>query len=738
MHQFFHIFFCLSIFLSALFSANVLSKPQLQLQTQTATDSGCVSCHQQQINDWEKSDHAKAMSIADKNTVLAPFAGEEVMHYQQKAKFFKNNNGFKVTVSHGKNINTYTVDYTFGHYPLQQYLVQTKQGSYQVLPFAWDSRLKQDGGQRWYHNYQNEEITPQDRLHWQQPLQNWNGMCADCHSDGFKRNYDSDINQFSSTFTNINVGCVSCHGKMDKHDELTTLGADLNKRQNQQTITKKQGAWLREIGQNTAKWQGEKRENEFMDQCFACHSLRSPLNDGIEPKEAFLDQFTPQLLQAPNYHADGQIKEEVYVYGSFLQSKMYANGVNCLDCHDTHTMKVKVQGNGLCLQCHASEVFAQKQHHQHNQDSEGAQCVNCHMPETRYMGVDDRRDHSFKIPRPDLSKQFDTPNACTTCHEGETIDWALNALITWQKTPASDRDTRTHYLALQSGHSLSLEQHLAIVADSQLDIMSRASALRLLPQSTQQLSSEQLKPYITHPQNLLRLAAANVAGLIHPGFRAELLAPLLTDKLKAIRVEAARGLVDVYIPEAYVADFNKSYQELDIAYMQSTWRGEGWLNIGALAMAKNDLQGTEQAFKKAIKVDRYYDQAYSNLAEFYRNQGKSSQVVSVLTKGVNTIPASALLNYSFGLHMVRQKDTNKALDWFAKSMVLAPNDPHYAYVYCLALDGLGQTTKALTLLKGYVSSYTQNQQLVELGLSLSQKAQDRLSFSHFMQYRNNQ
>ncbi len=227
--------------------------------------------------------------------------------------------------------------------------METKAGGYQVLPFAWDSRVKDQGGQRWYHNYQNEEIKPADRLHWRQPLQNWNGMCADCHSDGLKRNYDLDKNQFSSTFTNINVGCLSCHGEMSE----THISQQQTKQQTKQssTVATKQGAWHRTAGQNTAKWQGEKRDNSFMDQCFTCHALRAPLTDGIDPKKPFLDQFSPQLIQAPNYHVGGQIKEEVYVYGSFLQSKMYANGVNCIDCHDQHTMKIKIPGNGLCLPC---------------------------------------------------------------------------------------------------------------------------------------------------------------------------------------------------------------------------------------------------------------------------------------------------------------------------------------------------------------------------------------------------
>jgi hypothetical protein len=87
------------------------------------------------------------------------------------------------------------------------------------------------------------------------------------------------------------------------------------------------------------------------------------LTDGFKANKPFLDQFVPQLLSPPNYHVDGQIKEEVYVYGSFLQSKMFAAGVNCLDCHDKHTMKLKLEDNGLCLQCHSASEYNLKLHH---------------------------------------------------------------------------------------------------------------------------------------------------------------------------------------------------------------------------------------------------------------------------------------------------------------------------------------------------------------------------------------
>lgn len=140
----------------------------------------------------------------------------------KKAIFFIKDNQYQATISYDDKTDTYSIKYTFGHYPLQQYLVETEQGKLQVLPFAWDARTKADGGQRWYHNYSHEEIRPEDRLHWRQPLQNWNGMCADCHSDGLVRDYNTEKNSFTSQFDNINVGCLSCHGDMSAHAQQST------------------------------------------------------------------------------------------------------------------------------------------------------------------------------------------------------------------------------------------------------------------------------------------------------------------------------------------------------------------------------------------------------------------------------------------------------------------------------------------------------------------------------------
>ncbi|UZE96365.1 multiheme c-type cytochrome [Alkalimarinus alittae] len=717
------LFYCFSI------NAKELAGHHFQ-KNKPISNQQCLTCHQQEHNSWQQSDHAKAMAIANKQNILANFNDAEANHFGQKALFFIDKNQYFTTISYGEKVETYPIKYTFGFFPLQQYLVETKQGTLQVLPFSWDNRKTADGGQRWFHNYSHEAISPDDRLHWRQPLQNWNGMCADCHSDGLVRHYDPDTNNFSSQFDNINVGCLSCHGDMSDHARLRTTKGDAT---NPPVIQPTAGQWMvNKPGAKTAHWEGEARDNSFMDDCFACHSLRSPLNDGIEPKKPFLDQFTPQLLLPPLYHADGQIKEEVYVYGSFLQSKMFSAGVNCLDCHDKHTMKVKVEGNGLCLQCHNVDTFSQKSHHQHENNSSGAQCVNCHMPESRYMGVDDRRDHSFKIPRPDLSIAFNTPNACTKCHDDKTNKWAKEKLESWHGKPSQILTSKQRLMALNNGQTITLEQHLQIINDEKLDVISRASAIQLLSYSAAEFTGDMLAPYFKHSEALLRMSAASVALLLPEKDKIKYVSPLLDDKYKAVRVAAAKSLVSSNIPATNRLLFDKAFKSLIYANKVNSWRGEGASNQGILSIDSGKISDAEKSFKHATEIDPYFDGGYINLADLYRAQQKTLQAGSVLLSGIKYNPNSAVLHYAYGLYLIRLSETDKALSHFEKAMALEPINSQYAYIVVLAMDSSGQSKQALERLKMLIEKYQDKSQLKELGLYLSQKVNSRSDYNWFL------
>lgn len=682
----------------------------------------CQSCHQQQTHDWEQSDHARSMALANKNTVLGDFNNVATTHFSQKAVFYKEKDTFLIDLTEQGTKKTYTVSYVFGFDPLQQYLIEVEKGKYQVFPFAWDSRAKSLGGQRWYANYANEDVKPNDRLHWLQPLQNWNGMCADCHSDNLKRNFNSEKERFDTHFSNINVGCKSCHSEItDEHKTKKVTKSP-------ETSPTNMSQW-KIIGDDTiATWQGEPRDNSFMQGCYACHSLRSPLTDGFANSQAFLDQFSPSFLEPNLYHADGQIKEEVYVFGSFAQSKMYKAGVNCIDCHDKHTMKVKTKTNGLCLQCHSASEYNKPKHHRHKEQSTGAQCVSCHMPTNRYMGVDDRRDHSFKIPRPDISIKYDTPNACVQCHDGQTNEWAASTLEKWHGKAPPLSASEHSMLELRSLKAISKNAHMSLINDFSLNEIDRASAISYLGGSATELSDSDVKSWVNSPLPLIRLAIAKVGFLLPEAERLKSYKQLLTDKLKSVRVAAAQNLSQT---TAQLNGLNQSIRELAYANKVNTWRGEGNINQSMLALNKQDINGAIKSLQKGISVDPYFDASYVNLADIYYRLGQTEKMQSVLNNGLTAVPSSAPLHYANGMALIRSGNKPAAVDSFKHAMVLESNNVQYAYLYFLALDSIGSTAKAIIELKSKISTYNNATQLKSLGMSFAQKLKNAEDYHFF-------
>lgn len=713
-----------------------------------SANDDCIGCHAEQVFAWQKSDHAKAMSVATNDSVLGDFSDTVFEHYSQKARFYKNDEGFWVDFTEGGKQSTYSISHTFGHYPLQQYLIPTESGRYQIFPIAWDSRPKDQGGQRWYtvlasiESSSDEVISPSDRFHWQQPLANWNGMCADCHSDGLVRNFSVTDNQFQTRWQNINVGCQSCHGTIDKNHYVSVSQIHKDSESGEITYI---NHWQFEQAEGTKKVAKiatlkKAANNQFMESCFACHSLRSPLTDGIEPDTPFLDQFTPTLLSPFHYHADGQIKDEVYVYGSFLQSKMFDAGVNCLDCHDSHTMKVKTNTNGLCLQCHNSEVYQQESHLVHAADSEAAQCVSCHMPQTTYMGVDPRRDHSFSIPRPELTELFDVPNSCNGCHSSQDTQWAKEQIARLYPGNSTLSQSERNWITMQHQQYLPIRQHLAMINDPQLSEIKRASAIAFLPNSVQAIDNEQCKTWIASRRPLIRLAIAQVGFLMSPEERLKSFKNLLSDEFRAIRVAAAYQLTDLkdQLKGEDAQHFNTASAELMESHLINTWRGEGGLNKGTVFEKQNNINAAIESYEQAIFVDPYFEPSYANLADLYRRIGDLPKEKAIYAKSLQAQPGSALLNYNFALHLIRQNQYKEARQALEKTQKLNPENVQYAYALYIVLDNTGNTAESLKKLLTELSSYEFAPQLINLGLQLARKTRNKAAYDKLFKLQHSQ
>ncbi len=572
------------------------AEPQTDASATFVGAGACADCHAAETERWRTSHHALAMQKAEAATVLGDFANATLTHHGVTTTFSRDGEKFMVrTDGPDGALHDYEIAYTFGVYPLQQYLIAFRGGRYQALGIAWDSRPKDQGGQRWFHLYPEQTPRAGDRLHWTGRDQTWNYQCASCHSTDLKKNYDLATNTYATRWSDINVACEACHGPGSRHvawaESRKAESSGPPQAEPNPPETGRMGLTVRLDPSNHYQWRMnpetgiaqrvEPLNTQELDVCAGCHSRRKVIVKDPPAGAAFLDSYLSALLEPSFYHADGQIDGEVFEYGSFIQSRMYLAGVTCSNCHEPHSLALRVQGNGLCAQCHLPAKFDVAEHHHHPQGSAGAQCVNCHMPSKTYMVVDDRRDHSIRVPRPDLAASTGAPDACSQCHAGKTAEWAAQHIAEWFP---NGRQTTPHFgAALYAGRTSAADAEYrldALIVDQGQPAIARASALALLAPFATPASETTTKAAIGDPDPLVRAAVPRALPAALTPAMVQAAAPLLNDPIRAVRIEAARALAgsdqQSMTPEQQTA-FAAAYLELFDAEMIDADRPEAHL-----------------------------------------------------------------------------------------------------------------------------------------------------------------
>ncbi len=309
------------------------------------------------------------MDHATDKSVLGDFSDATFDHYGVRSRFFRKDGKYLVeTDGPDGKLATFEIKYTFGLDPLQQYLIEFPDGRLQALSIAWDSRPKDVGGQRWFHLYPDEEIKHGDILHWTKLNQNWNFMCAECHSTGVRKNYDAANDRFATSFAEISVGCEACHGQGSRHAAWARARQSwwpFGKSEDPKMglliwFDERRGiSWpIRPATGNAVRSFPPATLRKEVETCGLCHARRGAFSEDWLPGRPLSDTHAVSPLARGLYHADGQMRDEVYNYGSFKQSKMFAAGVTCGDCHEPHGAKLRAPGDGACLQCHAADKYA--------------------------------------------------------------------------------------------------------------------------------------------------------------------------------------------------------------------------------------------------------------------------------------------------------------------------------------------------------------------------------------------
>ena len=694
--------------------------------------AACKQCHEAEFKAWTGSHHELAMQAAGASTVLGDFGNAKYRYGSVESTFFRREGRFMVrTDGPADKLADYEVKYTFGVTPLQQYLIEFPGGRLQALSIAWDARPKEAGGQRWFHLYPGEKIDHKDPLHWTGIYQNWNLQCAACHSTNLRKGYDAASNAYKTTYSDINVACEACHGPGSRHAEWAKQARPPYAPQGDKGLVVLRSrwaeAWKRPAGAKTAE-RDQPAADALMNVCAACHARRSTIAEGGIAGAPLEDTHRLALLIAPNYHADGQQRDEVYTWGSFLQSRMHQRGVTCMDCHEPHTLKLRAEGNALCARCHDAATFDTEKHSFHKAGAKGAQCVECHMPSQKYMVVDPRRDHSIRVPRPDLYESLGSPDSCTQCHTDRKPDWAAGAMDqwygkTWRERPQYGTTLRT---ASTQG-AKALPSLLALAERPAAPSIVRATAAALARPYVRAESLPAARKLLVNVEPMLRIAALGLLEPFEPAVRAQAVTPLLDDPVRGVRIEAARVLADV--PDASLpAAARGSREKATREYIESLQQDSDWpsanASLGNLRMRQGRPEEAIAAYERALLLDPRFAGAYVNLADTFRQQGREADGEKVLRRGLALLPRAPDLHHALGLLLVRKGDKAAALKELSAAARLAPDDSRYAYVHAIGLHSTGQRGAALAALRAANARHPYDLDILGALVSLSREAGD--------------
>ncbi len=650
-------------------------EPKALQQAKYVGRQSCIECHQTQAAAFNGSDHDRAMELANDSTVLGDFDDAEFERLGEKTRFFRDGEKFMVNAEGPDGeYHDYEIWRTFGIRPLQQYMVKFPDGRVQVLRVSWDVKKK-----KWFYvgppDAEDERLEPTDPLHWTGLAQNWNTMCAECHSTDYHKNFNLEKNSYHSTFKEIDVSCEACHGPGSLHVDLAQSRSLF---------------WDRKVGYgltNTLKNASNARQ---METCAPCHSRRSVIHANYRAGDPMYDNFDPVLLFSGLYHADGQIEDEVYEFGSFTQSKMYQKGVRCSDCHDPHSLELKFEGNRLCAQCHQPGKYDGAGHHHHPDAAAGAaetQCVSCHMPSKTYMGIDDRRDHSIRVPRPDLTVELQTPNACNRCHTKPTEDatWAAENVVKWYGPKRPDDPHYAH--ALAAGRKAAPEGERLIRELLRRDAVPsivRATAISLLGGYPTPSSERLRRQALEDPDPAVRAAAIHSLTTDTGARLLRFTAPLLRDPVLSVRIAAASRLVanaPDFANTPFQSELDRAIEEFREGQSLHYDRADSHMSLGSLSEQLKDIPAAINSFREAIRVEPYRSGPRRELARLLE-QVANDPTLAEVREAIRPDPQE--------IERLRREEA----DLLARDAKLLPGNPTPLYDRAMLLYLLGDLDTA--------------------------------------------
>lgn len=669
---------CAALAAMALVTADWYSAepPAALLEATYLGRESCIQCHQVEHELFVGSDHDRAMELPTGESVVGDFDDTTFERLGVTTRFYRKGDEFWVnTEGPDGEYHDYKIAYTFGIDPLQQYMVEFPDGRVQVLRVSWDTKKN-----KWFYvpppDAVGERLAPDDPTHWTGIAQNWNTTCAECHSTNLQKNYDLQSDTYHTTFSEIDVSCEACHGPGSLHVRLA----------NQRSLF-----WDRRHGYGLAKLKSPDPTAQI-EACAKCHSRRTEVHPDFRPGQPMGDFYDPSLIREGLYHADGQILDEVYVYGSFLQSRMHREGVRCTDCHDPHSLDLKFEGNALCAQCHVPARYDTPAHHHHAMGTAAAACVECHMPETTYMVIDPRRDHSIRVPRPDLTVSMGTPNVCNRCHvlPYETPQWAAEKVEEWYGPKRPDDPHWAPVLAAaREADPDALTDILEAIGRQTTPSIIKATLCELLARYDSPAAENALRGNLTSPYAIVRQAAAASISPSTPQQLVSDLMPMLADPVRSVRIAAALRLADIP-PQSYrdgvPAALTDALQEYRTQLHMADERAIAHLQLAQLARREGKSDKSLEEIRTAIRLEPYLTGPRAELALMLsQSEGNDEEILKLrqeeaklLERDIRLVPDNGEIRYRLGLLRYLLGDLPAAEDRLAEASRLEPRNYQFA------------------------------------------------------------
>jgi tetratricopeptide (TPR) repeat protein len=677
---------------------SVATESEKQIYATYDGSASCRECHNQEYRAWSGSHHALAERALDgklDNDALVP--ASTFQNGAQQTSFYKTNGQFEITTAGlSSTQQIFHVDRVIGVSPLRQMLVPFPGGRWQAAEAAYDPRSNQ-----WFDIFGTEDRKPGEWGHWTGRGMNWNSMCATCHNTRLQKNYNVTNDVYHTTMVEHGVGCESCHGPMQAHNDWQH--AHKNSSVKDPTIQKFS-------------------RDQMFDNCVACHSRRAEITGDPKLGESFLDHHLLSIVDNSDiFYPDGQVRDEDYEFSAFLGSKMYQHGVRCMDCHDFHTEKVRLPGNMMCMSCHspgqtnapAINPVTHGHHKVFGYDTNGVmlafdlstykpnaiketggECINCHMPQTVYMQRHSRHDHGFTIPDPLLTKQFGIPNACNRCHQDKDADWSLKYVNQWYGDKMN-RDTRlrAEIIARAKNGDDSARDELVKILQTDPQSYWRAVAATLLERWINESPvADALIEKLSDTNALVRQNIAQTLSVADQSASPKIQAALekcLDDASRNVRVTAALALA----PELDLQ--SRAGQDLFQMLNHNADQPAGQMQFGQFELARGDVTNALRHFQTAKQWDAFSPEIREELAVLYSQLRRPQDAMRELQDAVNVAPTNEQVHFRLALAWNELGDSEKTLAELESAVKLDPRDARAQYNLGLARNSAGNSVGAI-------------------------------------------